>query len=55
MKMQAFLKKHIGETRKVLFEGKNKNGTMEGYTNHIKITTATERNGKNEIVDWVLW
>lgn len=55
MKMQAFTQKHIGETRKVLFEGKNKNGTMEGYTdNYIKITTPYRKEWENEIVDWVL-
>lgn len=55
MKMQAFTQKHIGETRKVLFEGRNKNGTMEGYTdNYIKITTPYRKEWENEIVDWVL-
>lgn len=54
-KMQHFTEKHIGETRKVLFEGHNKNGTMEGYTdNYIKVTTPYREEWENEIVDWVV-
>jgi len=52
-KMQEFIRKHSGETRKVLFEGKNKNGTMEGYTdNYIKITASFREEWTNEIIDW---
>jgi threonylcarbamoyladenosine tRNA methylthiotransferase MtaB len=37
----------------VLFEGKNKNGTMEGYTdNYIKITASFREEWTNEIIDW---
>lgn len=54
-KMQQFMRKHSGETRKVLFEGKNKNGMMEGYTeNYIKITTPHKEEWTNEIVDWTI-
>ncbi|HEX8676249.1 MAG TPA: tRNA (N(6)-L-threonylcarbamoyladenosine(37)-C(2))-methylthiotransferase MtaB, partial [Segetibacter sp.] len=38
MKMSEHTKKHIGQTRKVLFEGHVKNAMMEGYTdNYIRI------------------
>jgi threonylcarbamoyladenosine tRNA methylthiotransferase MtaB len=52
-KMQQFTRNHLGETRKVLFEGRNKNGTMDGYTdNYIKITAPYKEEWTNEIVDW---
>jgi threonylcarbamoyladenosine tRNA methylthiotransferase MtaB len=52
-KMQQFTRQHSGETRKVLFEGKNKNGMMDGYTdNYIKITVPYKEEWTNEIVDW---
>ncbi|HSN09970.1 MAG TPA: tRNA (N(6)-L-threonylcarbamoyladenosine(37)-C(2))-methylthiotransferase MtaB [Hanamia sp.] len=52
-KMQQFEAKHSGQTRKVLFETKSKNGMMEGYTdNYIKITTPYNEEWTNEIVDW---
>jgi threonylcarbamoyladenosine tRNA methylthiotransferase MtaB len=52
-KMQYFTNAHIGETRKVLFETKNKNGMMEGYTdNYIKITAAYNNLWENNIVEW---
>src|SRR6185437_15444830 len=52
-KMQQFTRNHSGEIRKVLFEGKNKNGTMDGYTdNYIKITAPYKEEWTNEIVDW---
>ncbi len=54
-KMQSFTEKHIGETRKVLFESVNKNGMMEGYTdNYIKICTPFKKDWENEIVDWII-
>jgi len=54
-KMQAFTNKHIGETRKVLFEHVNKNGMMDGYTdNYIKITSPHKKEWENEIVEWVV-
>ena len=52
-KMQYFTNAHIGQTRKVLFETKNKNGMMEGYTdNYIKITTPFNEAWENNIVEW---
>jgi threonylcarbamoyladenosine tRNA methylthiotransferase MtaB len=52
-KIQHFMRMHSGETRKVLFEGKNKNGTMDGYTdNYIKITAPYKDEWTNEIVEW---
>lgn len=54
-KMQAFTQKHIGQTRKVLFETANKNGMLEGYTdNYIKITVPYKAEWEKEIVDWVI-
>jgi len=54
-KMQAFTQKHIGQTRKTLFESTNKNGMMEGYTdNYIKITTPHKAEWENQVVDWVI-
>lgn len=53
MKMQHFTSLHEGQTRKVLFEGHNKNSIMEGYTdNYIKITTPLRREWVNQVVDW---
>lgn len=53
--MQAFTEKHIGQTRKVLFESVNRNGMMEGYTdNYIKVTTPYKKEWENEVVEWVL-
>jgi len=52
-KMQYFTNKHIGETRKVLFESKNRNNMMEGYTdNYIKITAPYNAAWENNIVEW---
>lgn len=54
-KMQYFTAQHTNETRKVLFEDHNKNGTMEGYTdNYIRVTTPYRNEWANEIVEWVL-
>ncbi|HRF17663.1 MAG TPA: tRNA (N(6)-L-threonylcarbamoyladenosine(37)-C(2))-methylthiotransferase MtaB, partial [Chitinophagaceae bacterium] len=53
MKMQYFTQQHAGQTRKVLFEGHDKTGMMEGYTdNYIRITTPYREEWVNEIVDW---
>ena len=55
MKMQYFTQLHSGQVRKVLFEGHDKNGMMEGYTdNYIKITSAYRSEWINQIVDWTL-
>jgi len=52
-KMQYFTNAHISDTRKVLFESKNKNGMMEGYTdNYIKITAPYNHLWENNIVEW---
>ncbi len=54
-KMQAFTNQHIGQTRKVLFECRNKNGMMEGYTdNYIKITVPFNEAWENEVVNWTI-
>ena len=53
MKMQYFTEEHHGQTRKVLFEGHENKGMMEGYTdNYIKITTPFKKEWVNEIVEW---
>lgn len=53
MKMQYFTEQHRGQTRKVLFEGHENKGMMEGYTdNYIKITTPYRQEWVNEIVEW---
>lgn len=52
-KMQEFSARHEDETRKVLFEGRNKNQMMDGYTdNYIKITIPYKEEWSNEIVNW---
>lgn len=54
-KLQYFTQQHIGETRKVLFEGNTKNGMMEGYTdNYIKITAPFKQDWVNNIVPWTI-
>jgi threonylcarbamoyladenosine tRNA methylthiotransferase MtaB len=53
MKMQYFTEQHAGQIRKVLFEGHENKGMMEGYTdNYIKITTPYRKEWVNEIIDW---
>src|SRR5688572_25685570 len=50
MKMQYFTEQHNGQRRKVLFEGHENKGMMEGYTdNYIKITTPFRKEWVNEI------
>lgn len=52
-KLQEFSKHHEGQIRQVLFEGRNKNGMMDGYTdNYIKITVPYKAEWSNEIIDW---
>jgi threonylcarbamoyladenosine tRNA methylthiotransferase MtaB len=54
-KMQYFTAQFAGQTRKVLFEGHNKNGTMEGYTdNYIKVLAGYNADCVNRVVDWVI-
>ncbi len=52
-KIQYFTSQHIGQTRKVLFESKNRNGMLEGYTdNYIKITVPYQQAWENSITEW---
>src|SRR5690242_5316709 len=54
-KMQLFSHNHKGEIRKVLFEGQNKNGMMEGFTdNYIKVSVPYKEKWTNEIIVWKL-
>jgi threonylcarbamoyladenosine tRNA methylthiotransferase MtaB len=53
MKMQYFTSLHSGQNRPVLFEGHEKNGMMEGYTdNYIRIQAPFKKEWANEIVEW---
>lgn len=55
MKLQYFTGLHAGQMRPVLFEGHNKDGMMEGYTdNYIRIQTPYREEWANRIVDWKL-
>jgi threonylcarbamoyladenosine tRNA methylthiotransferase MtaB len=55
MKSQYFAEQHRGRIRKVLFEGHQKNGMMEGYTdNYIRITTPYREEWANQIIDWTV-
>ncbi|AWO00529.1 tRNA (N(6)-L-threonylcarbamoyladenosine(37)-C(2))-methylthiotransferase MtaB [Chitinophaga alhagiae] len=54
-KMQYFTEQHAGQRRKVLFEGMQKDGMMEGYTdNYIRISTPFRKEWENNIVEWDL-
>jgi threonylcarbamoyladenosine tRNA methylthiotransferase MtaB len=54
-KMQYFSAQFAGQARKVLFEGYNKKGTMEGYTdNYIKVVAGYNAVCVNKIVEWVV-
>lgn len=55
MKMQYFTGQFQGQQRPVLFEGHNKNGMMEGYSdNYIRISTPFRKDWANQIVDWTI-
>lgn len=55
MKMQYFTQLHNGQTRKVLFEGNDRSGMMEGYTdNYIRVETPFRAEWVNQLVDWKL-
>jgi threonylcarbamoyladenosine tRNA methylthiotransferase MtaB len=55
MKMSEHTRRHIGQTRKVLFEGHGKNLMMEGYTdNYIRINAPLKNEWINKIVDWTI-
>ncbi len=52
-KMRYFEEQHAGQKRPVLFEHKNKNGVMEGYSdNYIKVQAAYNPELENRIIDW---
>ena len=52
-KLQYFTQQHTGEKRKVLFEGYNKNGMMEGFSdNYIKINAPYNAEWVNNIIEW---
>jgi threonylcarbamoyladenosine tRNA methylthiotransferase MtaB len=54
-KSGAFTLQHSGEKRKVLFEGKDKNGMMDGYTdNYIKISLPFKEAWSNHIIEWII-
>jgi threonylcarbamoyladenosine tRNA methylthiotransferase MtaB len=55
MKLQHFTAQHHGQSRKVLFEGHEKNGMMEGYTdNYLRIQTPYRADWANQVVDWTV-
>lgn len=55
MKMSEHTRRHIGQTRKVLFEGRVKNAMMEGYTdNYIRINAPLKTEWINQIVNWTI-
>jgi threonylcarbamoyladenosine tRNA methylthiotransferase MtaB len=55
MKMQYFTEQQRGKTRTVLFEGHQKSGLMEGYTdNYIRIETPYRAEWANTIVPWTI-
>ena len=55
MKLQYFTQQQSGQTRKVLFEGFDKHGMMEGYTdNYIRVSTPYRGERANQIIDWEL-
>ena len=55
MKQQFFNAQHTNQTRKVLFEGFDKNGMMEGYTdNYIRVITPYRAEWARQIIDWKL-
>ena len=55
LKMQYFTQQHEGQTRKILFEGHEKNGMMEGYSdNYIKVTIPYRAQWVNQIINWEL-
>lgn len=55
MKMSEHTIRHMGQTRKVLFEGHVKNSLMEGYTdNYIRINAPIRNEWINQIVDWTI-
>lgn len=52
-KMQHFTQQFTGQSRPVLFEGHNKNGMMEGYTdNYIRLTIPYNEELADTVVEW---
>ncbi len=52
-KSENFFREHSDQVRKVLFENKNKEGMIEGYTdNYIKVTAPFKEEWSNTIIDW---
>ncbi|RYZ17111.1 MAG: tRNA (N(6)-L-threonylcarbamoyladenosine(37)-C(2))-methylthiotransferase MtaB, partial [Chitinophagaceae bacterium] len=55
LKLQHFTGQHRGQSRPVLFEGHEKGGMMEGYTdNYIRIQTPYRAEWANQIIDWTI-
>lgn len=54
-KMQYFTEQFRGSSRKVLWEGADKNGLMEGYTdNYIRVQASFNAAMVNNITDWTI-
>lgn len=54
-KLQYFTQQFTGTNRKVLWEGADKQGMMEGYTdNYIKVQTPHRAEWANQITDWAI-
>lgn len=54
-KMQYFTEQFRGSNRKVLWEGADKNGLMEGYTdNYIRVQASFNPAMTNSITDWTI-
>lgn len=54
-KQRHFHDRHLGQTRKVLFEKQEQGGLMEGWTdNYIRVTTPYDPALVNRVVDWDL-
>ncbi|HVG13317.1 MAG TPA: tRNA (N(6)-L-threonylcarbamoyladenosine(37)-C(2))-methylthiotransferase MtaB [Chitinophagaceae bacterium] len=54
-KMQHFTSLHAAQKRKVLFEGRDKFGMMEGYSdNYIRVTTPYRAEWFNQVIDWTI-
>lgn len=54
-KMRDFTKQHMGQSRRVLFESRDKNGMMEGYTdNYIKVIAPYREELVNTVTPWVI-
>ncbi len=54
-KQAEHTRRHIGQTRRVLFEGTRKNGLMEGYTdNYIRVNVPHKAEWENQIINWTV-